>query len=228
MENYLLELITRMNTKYEQLTNITETTKWKAIREAETLTDPALFPILQEIIERNEGKKKEKQEIRSAAYFIFGRLMQKSFNQDACAFFLKRLEVETDKYALCQMLDRVRSWRQETGLTIPATLDISSILTLAKSDDYEVRNAAIKALRACPRKESRDALAYYLTLACYLSKQNNAELLAYTIYYTNLAMCDIGEPEDIPLLERLLKNSNPDIRGTAKSAIRCIRERNGL
>ena len=228
MRDYLLELITRMNTKYEQLTNSTETTRWKALREAETLTDPALFPILQEIIERNEGKKKEKQEIRSAAYFIFGRLMQKSFSQDACAFFLKRLEVETDKVVLCQILDRVWSWRRETGITVPASLDISPILTLTKSDDYEVRNDAIKALGTCPRKESREALAYYLTLACYLSTQKNAELLAYTIYYTNLTMCDIGEPEDIPLLERLLKNSNPDIRGTAKSAIRCIKERNEL
>ena len=228
MRNYLLELITRINTRDEKFTNSTETTRWKALREAETLTDPALFPILQEIIEENEGKKKEKQEIRNAAYFIFGRLMQKSFSQDACAFFLKRLEIETDKVVLCQMLDRVRSWWQEAGITMPASLDISPILTLAKSDDYEVRNAAIKALRACPRKESRDALAYYLTLACYLTTQKNAELLEYAIYYTNLTMCDIGESEDIPLLERLLKSNNLDIRGTAKSAIRCIKERNGL
>ena len=228
MRNYLLELITRINTRDEKFTNSTETTRWKALREAETLTDPALFSILQEIIEGHEGKKKEKREIRDAAYFIFGRLMQKSFNQDACTFFLKRVEIETDKVVLCQMLDRVRSWRQEAGITIPASLDISPILTLAKSDDYEVCNAAVQALRACPRKESRDVCAYYLTLACYLSKQNNAELLAYTIYYTNLTMCDIGEPEDIPLLERLLKSSNPDIRSTAKSAIRSIKERNSV
>ena len=86
--NYLLELITRINTRDKHFTVSTETTSWKALREAETLTDPTLFPILQEIIEGHEGKKKEKREIRSAAYFIFGRLMQKSFRQDACAFFL--------------------------------------------------------------------------------------------------------------------------------------------
>ncbi len=51
----VLELITRINTKDEQFTISSDTTSWKALREAETLTDPTIFPLLQEIIEENAG-----------------------------------------------------------------------------------------------------------------------------------------------------------------------------
>ncbi len=106
----LLALIAKINTKDEHFTVSTETTSWKARREAEALTDPVLFPLLQEIIEEHDGKKKDQREIRNAAYFIFGRLMQASFEEGACAFFLQRLGAETDKYILSSMLDRVHDW----------------------------------------------------------------------------------------------------------------------
>jgi len=217
----LLELIAKMNTKEEHFTVSTETASWKAHREAETLTDPALFPLLQEIIEENEGKKKDKREIRDAAYFIFGRLMQVSFEQDACAFFLQRLGTETDKYILSSMLDRVHDWRRPAGKTIPADLDISNILTLAKDERRLVRHSAIHALGACPREESRNILLYYLL-------QEDEKAYQYEIYYANIAMQDIGEPADIPFLERFLKSRRPDIKITAQYAIQFIQERNHL
>lgn len=189
----LLELITKINTKDEHFTISTETTSWKARREAETLTDPTLFPLLQEIIEEHDGKKKEKREIRNAAYFIFGHLMQVSFDQDACAFFLQRLGVETDKYILSSMLDRVCDWCRLAKKSIPVGLDISNILTLAKDDRNSVLHSAIYALGACPREESREILLYYLT-------QEDEKAYKYEIYYANIAMQRIGEPEDIPFL----------------------------
>ncbi len=128
----LLDLIAKINTKGEHFTVSTETTSWKAHREAETFTDPALFPLLQEIIEEHDGKRKEDREIRDAAYFIFGRLMQASFEEGACAFFLQRLGTETDKYILMSMLDRVYDWWILAGKTVPAGLDISNILSLQK------------------------------------------------------------------------------------------------
>ena len=119
------------------------------------------------------------------------------------------------------MLDRVKDWRRLTGIVIPAGLDISPILALAKSDVHGVRHAAIMALGACPRKESREVLAYYLT-------QEDEKKFKYEIYYANIAMQDIGELEDIPLLERFIKSRKPDIKMTAQYAIQFIRERNGL
>ena len=185
------------------------------------MTDPTIFPLLQEIIEENEGKKKEKREIRSAAYFIFGRLMQASFDQAACAFFLRRLGAETDKYILGSMLDRIYDWWKYAGKSIPVGLDVSPILALTKDDRRSIRHSAICALGACPGKESRDALACYLT-------QEDEKAYKYEIYYANIAMQGIGEPEDIPLLERSLKSRRPDLKMTAQYAIQFIRERNAV
>lgn len=44
-EKYIVELIQRINTE-ETFTDSTTTTSWKALREAETLSNPAFYPIL--------------------------------------------------------------------------------------------------------------------------------------------------------------------------------------
>ena len=69
----LQDLIAKINTK-ENLADSRETIRWKALREAETLEDADIFPMLREIITKNEGKGKAKREIRSAAYFIYGKV----------------------------------------------------------------------------------------------------------------------------------------------------------
>ena len=214
----LLELIAKINTKDEYFTVSTETASWKARREAETLTDPSLFPLLQEIIEEYDGKRKDRREVRYAAYFIFGRLMQASFDKAACAFFLRRLGEETDKYVLSSMLDRISDWQRLAGKTVPAGSDTSNILRLIKDDRRPVRHSAIRALCACPGEESRDVLRCYLL-------QEDEKAFQYEIYYANIAMQSIGRPEDIPLLEPFLKSRRPDIKMTAQYAIRYIRER---
>lgn len=63
-KEYLLDLVTRMNTREKDFKISSETTSRKATREAETLTDPAAFPILREIVAENEGKTKAKRERR--------------------------------------------------------------------------------------------------------------------------------------------------------------------
>ena len=214
----LLKLIAKINTRDKHITVSTRTTSWKAYRKAETLTDPALFPLLQEIIAEHEGKKTADRDIRKAACFIYGHLMEKSFDQDACAFFLQWLAAETDKYILSSMLDWISDWQRRAGIFVPAGMD-SPILTLTRDHRHAVRHSAISALGACPGKESRDALIYYLT-------QEDEKAWEYEIYYANIAMQTIGEPEDIPLLERFLKSRRPDIKLTAQFAIQYIRERN--
>lgn len=82
----LLALIDRINTREEHLADSRETTRWKALREAETLSDPALFPLLREIVTENEGKSKDRRQVRSAAYFIYGRLMERTFSPAEAPF----------------------------------------------------------------------------------------------------------------------------------------------
>ena len=61
-------------------------------------------------------------------------------------------------------------------------------------------------------------------LAFYLS-QEDEKSFEYEMYYANIAMQSIGEPEDIPLLKRFLKSRRPDLKMTAQYAIEKISAR---
>lgn len=211
----LLDLIARINTRDEPFTDSRETTSWKALREAETLTDPGLFPLLREVVAANEGK--AKRELRSAAYFIYGRLMEQVFSPAEAPFFLGRLLVETDKYVLSSILDRVADWGRK-GFLLPEEMDFSPILALTADERRPVRHDALRALSACPGEKSRRACAFYL-------QQEEEKTWQYEMYYANIALQTIGTPEDIPFLERFLKSRRPDLKITAQYAIRYIRER---
>lgn len=217
-KEYLLELISRINTEEKNIRVSSETVSWKALREAETLTDPALFPVLREIILENEGKTKAKRETRSTAYFILGRLMEQSFDGETCAFFLRRLEAETDKYLLHSMLGRVQDWQGKRNILLPPELDSSPVVKLAEDDRWLVRHAAIHALGACPGEGSRAVLRFWLA-------QEDEKQYKYEMWYAAIAMQSVGEPEDIPLLERFLKSRRQDLKLTAKCAIQRIKER---
>lgn len=213
----LLALIGRINTREERFTDSRETTSWKALREAETLSNPALFPLLREIVTENEGKSKEKRQTRSAAYFIYGRLMERVFSPAEAPFFLERLTVETDKYVLSSILDRVSDWGRK-GFLLPREMDFSPVLALTVDERRPVRHDALRALSACPGEASRRACTFYL-------EQEDEKTYQYEIYYANIALQSIGEPADIPLLERFLKSRRPDLKLTAQYAIQYIRER---
>ena len=71
---------------------------------------------------------------------------------------------------------------------------------------------------ACPGEGSRKALR------CWLS-QEDEKACKYEMWYAAIAMQSIGEPEDIPLLERFLKSRRQDLKITAKNAIQFIKER---
>ena len=157
----LLALIGRINTREEHFTDSRETTSWKALREAESLSDPALFPLLREIVTENEGKSKEKRQTRSAAYFIYGRLMERVFSPVEAPFFLERLTVETDKYVLSSILDRVSDWGRK-GFLLPREMDFSPVLALTVDERRPVRHDALRALSACPGGASRRACTFYL------------------------------------------------------------------
>lgn len=217
-KEYLLDLIARINTQEKNIRVSTETIRWKALREAETLTDPAAFPLLREIVGENEGKAKEKREVRNAAYFIYGRMLEKAFSPEDCAFFLERLETETDKDILCPMLNRVKDWYGKEHILLPPELDTSPVCRLAMHDHWQVRQSALHALSACPGPESREVLRRWLT-------QEDEKKYKYEMWYACIAMQTIGEPEDIPLLERFLKSRRQDLKITSRCAIQYINER---
>ncbi|MCM1107991.1 MAG: hypothetical protein NC388_02915 [Clostridium sp.] len=92
----LLELIGRMCAPHEpDVCRSWEMTSWKALREAEKLTDRTLFPILEEIIRENPGE--SGLDIRKEAYFIYKKLLIQQFDEERFAFLLSRLDMEIAK-----------------------------------------------------------------------------------------------------------------------------------
>lgn len=183
----------------------------RAHRKAEKLSDPALFPLLRDIIGDNEGK--EKKELRTNAYFIITSLLKKAMIPEYCQFILDRLSKESDKYILSSMLDGIAQ------LHIPEEVNLDALIECTKSDKWLVRHSAINALRASDSECSREA-------ACYWAAQSDEKAFKYEIIYANASLAYIGELEDVHLLERHINSGIPDIRESVLFAIKCIKARN--
>ena len=123
--DYLQDLITRMGT-VEQTADSRDSVSWKACREAETIDDPALLPLLEAII-ATHPKPKERQ-IRCDAYFVYGKILKNHFTEEGCAYLIGRLTMEKNKYALYPLLDLLRD------LPIPAEMGIAPILQCARHE----------------------------------------------------------------------------------------------
>lgn len=205
---YIEELLQRMITK-EEVKSSDESVSWKAHREAEKLTDVSLYPILKELILLN-SKPKDKN-YRNAAYFVMGKLIKNIPDNDGIDFYLKRLEVETDKYILSSMLDIV------SEIKIPTNISIKIIVSLSVSDKWLIRHSAINALGSSATSESKQALYYYIN-------QVDEKAYKYEIVYANASLGKIGSLEDIPTLEQHIKSKIRDIHDSAEFAINRIQE----
>ena len=209
-QKYIEELIQRMSTKEDRLTSSDQSIRWKAYREAETLRNPIFYPLLKEYILLR--KKPNDRQYRDSAYFILGKLLIHAPQSSYITFYLECLERETDKYILSSMLDRI------ADLIIPESLSIKPIISLAFSDQRLIRHSAIRALGASETPESKEALAYYLN-------QEDEKTYKYEIIYANAAFSVIGTLKDIPLLEQHGNSKSRDVRESAISAIKAIKER---
>lgn len=183
---------------------------WQAYREAETLHDSLLFPILEEIICDNTTTKGNR--VRKAAYFIFGKILKNRFEWAACDFLIQQLTRETNKYIIADILDRVAE------IELPADMNIEPIILHSKSDIGLIRHSAIRALGSSATQYSIEALAYYLN-------QTEERTFKYELVYANAALGRIGDESTIPLLEKHTSSRIRDVRDSAKFAIERIKEK---
>lgn len=211
-EKYIVELIQRINTE-ETFTDSSTTTSWKALREAEALSSPSFYPILEKLILLHLKPKDKK--FRKAAYFVFGKLLKNVPQVGAVNFYLEQLGAENDKYILSDMLDRI------ADIEIPADISVTPIVTLAMNEKWLIRHSAICALGSSSTLESKQTLAYYI-------KQEDVKSFKYEIVYANAALGRIGSLEDIPLLEQHAKSRIHDVRDSALFAIKRIQMRLSL
>jgi HEAT repeat protein len=209
LEKYISELIDRMIAN-EFISSTDESISFLAHREAERLTDTAIYPLLKNLL-TSHTKARDKR-YRNAAYFIMGKVLKNSPENEYLIFYLNQLEKESDKYILSAMLDRI------SDIEIPQGISIEIIIPFTTSVQWLIRHSAIKALGSSDSSESKTALAYYIN-------QEDEKTYKYEMIYANTAFGRVGTEEDIPLLEQHINSRIRDVRDSAKFAINSIKDR---
>lgn len=203
MNEYLLDLVERIRCD-DKLKNSDEKTSWKALREAELLTNIDFIEPLKLFITQEANKK-----TRDAAYFILGKIAKNKNCEDVCAFLIFRVDQEKDKYVISSMLDRI------ADLNKPVGIDLQPIIKCLQSKEWLIRQAAIRAFSNCSDPRVEDILIEILE-----NPADNTDLI-----YANATLNKIGTKKSIPYLEKMLKSRNQDVKGSAKLAIEKITER---
>ena len=169
--------------------------------------DPKLFPLLWEIIEEQADA-----QIRRNAYFQMGKLLRRSMDMEYCRFFLARLEQETDKYVLSDMLKGLGE------LTLPPEMGIDPIIALTRHENWMIRHQAIAALKASNTDASREAARSWV-------QQTDEKQYRFELVYAHAVMSDIGTAEDVELLEKHANSRLQDVKSSALYAIDRIQRR---
>ena len=151
-EAYILDLIERMCFN-EAPCSSDQSIRWKAHREAESLTEDRYIQLLMQYI--IEEKRKE---YCGSAYFILGKLLMKCIDPVAIQFFINRLLVETDENILNSMLDRLSDIEKDQSI------DISPIVQCTQSDKWRIRHAAISALAKTEHEIAKEKIRAFVQL----------------------------------------------------------------
>lgn len=202
MENYLAELINRMNDNSDMPLpagkSSADTISWKAIREAEKIDDVAYIPPLMAFINMEKDINK-----RDRAYFILGHIAKNTGDMDAAVFLINRVGKEKQRYVLSSLLDRI------SNLKKPAGTDLSPLINATGNDAWDIRQSAIKALSLAEGKEAEETLLRII-------ETSHSE---YDLLYANNALSTSGSSNSIPALMKLLGHKKQDVSGTALYAI---------
>jgi HEAT repeat protein len=210
-ERYIRNLINRMST-VDNAKSSDESISFKAHREAESLSDKDLVPILVDHISNSSSQ--EMKSSRKAAYFMLSKLIQKHENLEALQFLINQLKLETDKYVISSMLDRI------SELNKTESIELDPIFQFLQHQDWTIRHSAISAL-----KKSRNPQARKVILEIILRNKDDFRKNKEDIIYSVSTLSDIGIIEDLELLEELSINKIRDIRDSSTYAIESINKR---
>ena len=199
MESYLIDLINRMSKK-EREVNSADSVSWKAHREAEALDDKRFITQLIDYLPFEKDKTH-----RGSAYFVLGKLLAKFTDNNAIQFFINRLQIETDKYILSRMLDRLAKIDKDKSI------DITPILHCTENDKWLIRHSAISALEKTRHEAAKEKVRTIVQLDDH--KKNKNEII-----YAVAVLGMIGEKEDIALLKPLFSSRIRDIKDSAQFA----------
>ena len=200
-----------MNYKADQIMEAgfdsSKTVSWKALREAETITNPDFIPQLIAFIENEKDKDK-----RDKAYFILGHIAKNIDDKTTGQFLINRIEKETDKYVISSMLGILAK------VIKPKGTDLTPLIAATKDERWLVSQKAIQAFA-----KSEDEIAE-ATLINFLDTSEDP----HELIYSNATLNKIGTPKAIPHLEKHLKSRKRDVKLSAQFAIDEIKKRHNI
>ena len=202
MDDYLKNLIDRMQMEDKLQSSLS--VSWQAFREAELISNGDLIQDLIEYIDSVKDKNR-----RNSAYYILGKIAKNSLSEEILVYLISRVNVESDKRILktiCELL---------SDLNKPTSIDIGPILNALEDKRWQVRQAAILALKKTSNKDVEKKLIQILR-----ESKENIELL-----FTCVVLNEIGTNQSIEYLENLTKSRNQDIKTTSREAIESIKKR---
>lgn len=211
MDKYLSDLLARMLDKSDENMrpyDSSKTISWKALREAEKLTDINFIPQLIRFIDNERNKEK-----RRKAYFILGHVAKNTEDITAIKYLISRIDKETNADVLCSLLDRVRYLHK------PKDIDILPIIKAIDHKDRYVMHDAILALQHTHNKMAEDVLINIL---------ENPQSDEYDLMYVNWTLGNIGTKKSIPYLTKLVSHKKLDVSNSALNAIISISDESCL
>ena len=152
----LEKLIKRMNTPFEPEIKVSrEMESWKARREAEKLSDTALLPVLEQIIDEHRGESDGDRELRRDARFIYAKILSNNFDEKGFLFLLNELFTETDYWTIENILTNI--W----FLNIQQDTKLSPLLNFAENVNRENLQTVLNILIEYKKKKNKDAISAY-------------------------------------------------------------------
>ena len=203
MRAFLIDLIERM-TVHEANVNSKESVSWHAYREAEALSDVSLIVELADYVQRES-----RQERRTAAYFILGKLGEKFPASECAAILVAQAKKETDKYVLATLLNAL------AYVSKPSNLDLSPVYAHLADERWLVRHSAIQSLKRTNSPKVEDMILHVLE-----TTTNPHDLV-----YCQATLNEIGSAKAIPFIAKNLKSRKRDVKVSARLAIEAIEGR---
>jgi hypothetical protein len=209
LNTYLNDLVNRMldQSDHDMVGGYdsSKTNSWKALREAETLTDTDFIDNIIENIASEKNKKR-----RSYLYFTVGRICENKPYQKGLEFLIDRLDKETDKYIIASMLDRI-TWLHKSAET-----DLTNIFACLNHKTWQVKFSAISAL-----KETNNGLVDDLMIA--ILEDEKAE--KYQIENALNVIYNCGTAKCLNAVEKQTRNKSRIIKNQAKEVAKHLKEK---
>lgn len=209
LDKFINELLNSMldNSDYETIIpyDSSKSISWKALREAETLTN---HKYINNIIENISSEKNKKR--REYMYFTVDRICENKPYQKGLEFIIDRLDKETDKYVLSSMLDRIE-WLQKSAET-----DLSKIIKCLKHKTWQVRYSAINALR-----NTNNFVVDVLMMQILNNENSNKHEISYALG----VVYNCGTDKCIAAVEKQTHNKSRNIKAEAKETLRSLKEK---